>query len=312
MAQVFKKKLEELYTGQQTASRRFRFGLIAFDAVTILLFIGIAPLPPTWQMEAAGFVIGLLILMDFSARLWIAEDRKKMLLKIYNIADMIVIMSLLIAPFIHANIAFLRILRGLRVIHSYHLMRDLRRSSRFFSRHEDAVIASVNLFVFVFFTTSLVFALFVDKEMGTNGYIDALYFTVTTLTTTGYGDITPTTPAGKLFAVVIMVVGVALFVQLARAIVQPAKVSYTCKTCGLKNTMWTLSIASIAVNPFTSKRREASDAEALAGHNCGCHPVFLRPGIRRGAGSWSDVEPYRAAGGVSLAGQNGRRPKLLY
>lgn len=234
MAEGLKNTLTELYTGQQTASRRFRFGLIVFDAITIILFIAIAPLPPTWQMEMAGFILGLLILMDFSARFWIAEDRKEMLLKVYTIADMIVIMSLLIAPFIHANIAFLRILRGLRVIHSYHLMRDLRRSSRFFSRHEDAVIASVNLFVFVFFTTSLVFALFVGKEMGAKGYIDALYFTVTTLTTTGYGDITPTTSAGKLFAVVIMVVGVALFVQLARAIVQPAKVSYTCKTCGLR------------------------------------------------------------------------------
>ncbi len=234
MAQGLKNKLTELYTGQQSTSRRFRFGLIVFDALTIIVFIAIAPLPPTWQLEAAGFVLGLIILMDFSARFWIAEERKKMLLQVYTIADAIVILSLLIAPFVHANIAFLRILRGLRVIHSYHLMRDLRRSSRFFSRHEDAVIASVNLFVFVFFTTSLVFVFFVDKETGTTGYIDALYFTVTTLTTTGYGDITPTTPAGKLFAVAIMVVGVALFVQLARAIVQPAKVSYTCKTCGLK------------------------------------------------------------------------------
>ncbi|MGD9295649.1 MAG: ion channel [Roseobacter sp.] len=234
MTQGLKNKLTKLYTGQQTASRRFRFGLIVFDAFTIILFIAVAPLPPTWQLETVGFVIGLLILMDFSARFWIAEDRKKMLLKVYTIADVIVIASLLVAPFIHANIAFLRILRGLRVIHSYHLMQDLRRTSRFFSRHEDAVIASVNLFVFVFFTTSLVFALFVDKAMGISGYIDALYFTVTTLTTTGYGDITPATPGGKLFAVVIMVVGVALFVQLARAIVQPVKVSYTCKSCGLR------------------------------------------------------------------------------
>lgn len=233
MARTFKSTITELYTGAEPRSRRFRFGLILFDAFTILLFIAIAPFSQSPGMEAIGFVLGIIILLDFLARYWIAEDRAVMLKKIYTIADLVVIASLLISPFIHANLAFLRILRGLRLIHSYHLMRDLRQTSGFFSRHEDALLAAVNLFVFVFFTTSVVFALFVDKTTGLDGYVNALYFTVTTLTTTGYGDITPTTTTGKLFSVFIMVVGVALFVQLARAIVQPAKVTHVCRDCGL-------------------------------------------------------------------------------
>ncbi len=112
-------------------------------------------------------------------------------------------------------------------------MRDLRRDSRFFRVHEDAVIASINLLVFVFATTSAVFALFFEHGGGARSYVDALYFTVTTLTTTGYGDIVPVTPGFKLFAVFVMVVGVALFVQLARAIFQPAKVRHTCPECRL-------------------------------------------------------------------------------
>ena len=233
MARDLKSTLTELYTGSKHRSMRFRIGLIIFDAATILLFIAIAPFSPNPGMEAVGFVLGIIIMLDFLARYWIAKDRGAMLKKIYSIADMIVIASLLIAPFVHANLAFLRILRGLRLIHSYHLMRDLRQTSTFFQRHEDALLAAVNLFVFVFFTTSVVFAIFVDKTRGVEGYIDALYFTVTTLTTTGYGDITPSTPFGKLFAVFIMVVGVALFVQLARAIIQPSKVTHTCGECGL-------------------------------------------------------------------------------
>jgi voltage-gated potassium channel len=95
------------------------------------------------------------------------------------------------------------------------------------------MIALINLFVFVFFTASFVFAVFAHETAGVAGYIDALYFTVSTLTTTGYGDITPTTASGKLFSVVIMVVGVSLFVQLVRAIFQPAKVEQECERCGL-------------------------------------------------------------------------------
>lgn len=233
MASHLKQTLTELYTGSQKSSERFRFGLIIFDLLTILIFIALAPFPQIIWVEILGFLLGGLILLDFSARLWIAEDRKATLLKVYTLADLVVIGSLLISPFITHNLAFLRVLRGLRIIHSYHLLRDLRRISPFFVRHESAVIAAVNLFVFVFFTTSLVYAFFVDKASGVTGYVDALYFTVTTLTTTGYGDITPVTIAGKLFSVLIMVVGVALFVQLARAIIQPAKVSHTCGSCGL-------------------------------------------------------------------------------
>src|SRR3546814_20425493 len=65
-------------------------------------------------------------------------------------------------------------------------------------------------------------------------YLDALYFTVTTLTTTGFGDITMTGPLGRLLAVGIMLVGVALFFRLAQAIFRPAKVRFNCPDCGLQ------------------------------------------------------------------------------
>ena len=80
---------------------------------------------------------------------------------------------------------------------------------------------------------SLVFVVAFGDNAGPGAYVDALYFTVSTLTTTGFGDITLTTPGGKLLSVFIMVAGVALFVQLARAIFQPSKVRYTCPECGL-------------------------------------------------------------------------------
>lgn len=47
--------------------------------------------------------------------------------------------------------------------------------------------------------------------------VDALYFSVTTLTTVGYGDFSPQTDAGKLFTVVYVLVGVGILLAfLAR------------------------------------------------------------------------------------------------
>lgn len=45
----------------------------------------------------------------------------------------------------------------------------------------------------------------------TSHYITAMYWTVTTLTTIGYGDITPTTNEGRLFTMVIMILGVGVY-----------------------------------------------------------------------------------------------------
>jgi voltage-gated potassium channel Kch len=51
--------------------------------------------------------------------------------------------------------------------------------------------------------------------------VNALYFSVTTLTTVGYGDFSPETTAGKLFTVVYVLVGVGILLAfLSRVAVQ--------------------------------------------------------------------------------------------
>ncbi len=50
------------------------------------------------------------------------------------------------------------------------------------------------------------------------GWLDAAYFCVVTVATVGYGDIHPTTPYGRLFTIVYIILGVALlgvFIQIA-------------------------------------------------------------------------------------------------
>lgn len=227
------REIRLLYTGRSKRAKRFRYTLILFDVLSISFFVIAAALPQTLWTLAISWALGLLILVDFGARLWTAPDKWQMLRRIYTVADIIVLLSLLIAPLLTEDIAFLRILRGLRLLHSYHLVRDLRRDSEFFRKNEDTVLAGVNLFVFIFVTTSLAFALFFDPHTGAAAYVDALYFTVATLTTTGYGDITLHSTAGRIFSVVVMVVGVALFVQLAKAMFKPSKVKYDCQKCGL-------------------------------------------------------------------------------
>ena len=88
-------------------------------------------------------------------------------------------------------------------------MRDLRAESEWFRLHEDIIQRTVNLGVFIFFVTSAVYVTQNERTCRSRtGSTPST--TITTLTTTGFGDITLQGPGGRLLAVVIMVVGVSL------------------------------------------------------------------------------------------------------
>jgi len=55
---------------------------------------------------------------------------------------------------------------------------------------ESAIFSVVKLLVFIFVITAVVLVSQEGKNSGIANYVDALYFTITTLTTTGFGDIT--------------------------------------------------------------------------------------------------------------------------
>ena len=228
-----KKTIELLYKGRSRRAAHFRYALIVFDVCTIVFFIVTTPLELTRGILIADIVIGTLIFADLCARFWIAPNKLRMLRRLYTITDILVVLSLLLAPFVAQNLAFLRVLRTLRLLYSYEVLRDLRRETPFFRRNEEIIVSVVNLMVFIFFVTALVFALQFGENPSIGSYVDALYFTVTTLTTTGFGDIILTGTEGRLLSVAIMIVGVALFLRLARSIFRPEKVVPPCPDCGL-------------------------------------------------------------------------------
>jgi voltage-gated potassium channel len=225
--------LTELYEANTVRAVRFRYWLLAFDVVTVLFIFGSSFVPRTLVLEFLDVLFGLAILADFSARLFISRNRLRDLLNPVTWADLIAIVSFL-APLTGEAAAFLRILRTLRLLHTYQLLTRLRRDSRFFRRHEELILALVHLSVFLFIATGIVYETQRDRNEDIKNYVDALYFTVSSLTTTGYGDIVLSGTLGRFLSVVIMILGVTLFLRLVRAVLQPQKVRFACPKCGLQ------------------------------------------------------------------------------
>ena len=227
-----RERLQELYFGESLQARRFRFSLVAFDVATILFFLVVSMVRDQWWIVPFDLALAIVLLIEFAARLYAEGSRRKHLLSLATLADMIVIGSLLAPAFVD-NLGFLRVARALRVLRSYRVLQDLRAGSDRFRLYEDVIQRTVNLLVFIFVVTSVVYVTQNDINPHISTYVDALYFTITTLTTTGFGDITLIGPGGRLLAVVVMVVGVSLFLRLLQAIFRPSKVRHECPDCGL-------------------------------------------------------------------------------
>jgi voltage-gated potassium channel len=177
--------------------------------------------------------IGLVLAAEYIAHLAAHRAPARQALRFGSLIDLVAVLSFL-APLAGEGFAFLRVLRTLRLLHAYRTLMELREDMPFFRRHEEALIAGVHLAVFVFVMTAVVY----ESQRSINpkiaDYADALYFTVTALTTTGFGDITLEGKFGKLLSVFIMICGVTLFLRLAQALFRPRKVRFPCPSCGLQ------------------------------------------------------------------------------
>jgi voltage-gated potassium channel len=228
----FPKTLKELYDGNTDRAHRFRYGILIFDLITICFVIATSFVTHSPLIAAFDMVFGILIFLDFSMRVYTADKRLRYLTRGSTLADIAAMISFL-APLAGEGLGFLRILRTLRLLHTYQLMNRLRVDFKLFRKHEDVVIAAINLLVFIFVTTGLIYALEHGHNSNIRNYADALYFTITTLTTTGFGDITLEGTTGRMVSIAVMFFGVTLFLRLAQVLFRPSKVKYECKTCGL-------------------------------------------------------------------------------
>jgi len=228
-----KRTLRQLYEGSTPQGVCFRYALLVFDVVTILFIIATSFLPSTEVTDVIDIVFGVLILADFAARLFISKRRMRYLMRLSTWTDIVAIVSFLV-PLAGEGGAFLRILRTLRLLRDYQVLARLRSDFDFFKRNEEVIFAVANLGVFIFIMTAVVYETQKFRNPQISNYADALYFTVTALTTTGFGDITLPGTTGRMITVVIMFFGVTLFFNLARVLISPIKVRFACPTCGLQ------------------------------------------------------------------------------
>jgi voltage-gated potassium channel len=181
---------------------------------------------------AVDYLIAFLLTADLVLRGWTYGDIRRWLKRPLVWADVAVLLSLIV-PYYGINLGFLRALRLFSLVHEARFWRVVGNGRYRDTQVADTTKAAINLLVFVFVMAGTVHSGFAGRVPAIGSYIDSLYFTVTALTTTGFGDIVLPGVAGRLISILIMIGGVSLFFRLIQVAMRPHKVRHMCRTCGL-------------------------------------------------------------------------------
>ena len=228
--QKWRAQLRDLYVGTDRRATCFQWAVASLDLVIIAFFVLSPVIQDTQAFLWFDYAVALLLIADLGARGAAAQHPMHWLRRPVVWVDLIVLATLL-APLWLVNLGFLRILRLWTLSQKDLFWRSLR--NRGYGEWEDVGRAMINLVTCLFVITGFVFTVFARPGSGLEGWVDALYFSVATVTTTGFGDITLPGTTGKLTSIVAMIVGISLFVRLAQALFRPFKVSFRCPRCAL-------------------------------------------------------------------------------
>lgn len=186
----------------------------------------------------------IIFVIEFILRLYAAEDRKAHLLSPYTIIDAVAIFPTLIGWVLPGSrYKFFSTLRVFRLLRVFRFLRYLETQDFFFGRvteHHLRIIRLVtSLSILFFISAGMLYTVESNYNDNIATFGDALYFSIVTLTTVGFGDITPVTELGRFVTVIMIISGIGIIPWQAGQIIVSfmrinRKVEVTCKSCGLK------------------------------------------------------------------------------
>lgn len=212
-----------LYTiifGTETPAGR-RFDLALIFAILLSIVVLFLDSMSTVRAEIGALLYGLewaftlLFTLEYGVRVYCAQNRLAYIRSFYGIIDVLAVLPSYLAVFI-PGASFLLMVRLLRVLRIFRILKLIR-----YANEANVLLRSLNqsrrkimvffscLFILVTLFGSLLYVV-EGPEHGFTSIPVSMYWAVVTITTVGFGDITPQTPLGQAIASVTMLMGYAI------------------------------------------------------------------------------------------------------
>ncbi|MCI0509189.1 voltage-gated potassium channel [Chromohalobacter marismortui] len=157
----------------------------------------------------------LLFTLELAVRLYCLERPLRYLKSFYGIVDLLSILPTWLSLLIPGaqTLLVVRVLRALRVFRVLRLM-EFVGEGRMLTQALARSYRKVMLFLFTVLLIITIFGALIyviePPEAGFTSMPRAMYWAIVTLTTVGYGDITPITPLGQFISACMMILGYSI------------------------------------------------------------------------------------------------------
>lgn len=208
-----------IFQAETRAGKLFDVVLILaiLSSVTVVMLDSVPEIAERYHtlLRIAEWIFTILFTIEYSARLWCVASKKKYALSFFGLIDLFAVIPTYLSVLIPGGevLAVVRILRVLRVFRILKLVQYIGEAEVLVatlkaSRFKIAVflIAVMSIAVII---GSMIY-LIEGPENGFTSIPRGLYWSIVTLTTVGYGDVTPQTAFGQALAAMLMVLGYAL------------------------------------------------------------------------------------------------------
>lgn len=150
---------------------------------------------------------------EYILRIVVAEKKSKFIFSFYGLVDLVAII-----PFYISSGIDLRAVRVFRLLRLFRILKLFRYNQAIKRFHRALVIAKEELILFGFIAIIMLYLsavgiYFFENEAQPDQFksvLHSLWWSVTTLTTVGYGDMFPVTPGGKFFTFLVLMVGLGI------------------------------------------------------------------------------------------------------
>lgn len=156
------------------------------------------------------WIFMIIFTVEYILRIICVDNRLRYLTSFFGIIDLLAILPTLISLFFPAGqfLLIVRILRLFRLFRVFKMSRYIKESSVLLKALK---VSFPKIIIFIFtmiFIAMLVGSLMYIIEGPENGYTSipqSMYWAIVTVTTVGYGDISPQTTLGKMIASILMI-----------------------------------------------------------------------------------------------------------
>ena len=208
-----------IFEAETRKGKLFDLALIfaILTSVTVVMLDSVPEIAGEYHglLRISEWVFTILFTIEYVARLWCVVSRKKYALSFFGLIDLFAVIPTYLSVLLPGGevLAVVRILRVLRVFRILKLVQYIGeaevlvatlKASRF-----KIVVFLITVMSIVVVIGSIIY-LIEGPENGFTSIPRGLYWSVVTLTTVGYGDVTPQTPIGQGLAAMLMVLGYAL------------------------------------------------------------------------------------------------------